>query len=132
MRKSLPLEKAQFDAKVTQFEALVRDWADRECTPFDEAVRRAAGLPPTSGGSIWKMPSIDSKPVVTLLVELEQILGCRLPSELIRRGGYKNADDLVNDLRQKIRERCCDSSGTNSSPHGAEGELTAGMPTVSR
>jgi hypothetical protein len=132
MKTSLPLDKAQFDEKVAQFEVLSRDWADRECTTFDEAVRRAAGLPQTSGGSIWKMPSIDSKRVVSLLVELEPIFGCRLPSALVRRGGYRNTEDLVNDLKQKIRERCRDSSAANSSPPGAEGELTAVGPTVSR
>jgi hypothetical protein len=126
VKTSLPLDEAQFDAKVTQFEALTRDWADRECTTFDEAVRRAAGLPETSGGSIWKMPSIDSKRVVSLLVELEPILGCRLPSALIRRGGYKDTVDLVNDLRQRIRESC----RANSSPQGAAGELTGAASTV--
>jgi hypothetical protein len=119
MKTSLPLSKAEFDGRVTQYEALTRDWADRECTTFDEAVRQAAGLPQTSG-SIWKMPSIDSKRVVSLLVELEGILGCRLPSALIRRGGYKNTDDLVNDLKQKIRDRCSDASGASSSPTGTE------------
>jgi len=132
MKTSLPLDKAQFDEKATQYEVLTRDWADRECTTFDEAVHRAAGLPQTSGGSIWKMPSIDSKRVVSLLVELEPVFGCRLPSALIRRGGYRNTDDLVNDLKQKIRERCRDSSAVNASPPGPEGELTAVGPIVSR
>ena len=132
MKTSLPLDKSQFDEKASQYEALTRDWADRECTTFDEAVRRAAGLPQTSGGSIWNMPSIDSKRVVALLVELEPIFGCRLPSALIRRGGYANTDDLVTDLKQKIREGCRDSSAVPSSPQGPEGELTAAGPTVSR
>lgn len=132
MKTSLPLDKAQFDAKVTQLEALARNWAERECSTFDEAVRRAAGLPQTSG-SIWTMPPIDSKRVVSLLVELEPILGCKLPSALIRRGGYRNTDDLVKDLGQRIRERCGDSSPTNSSPRGpAERELTRATRNVSR
>ena len=130
MKTSLPLDKTQFDGRVPQFEALTRDWADRECTTFDEAVRRAAGIPQASGGSIWSMPSIDSKRVVSLLVELEPIFGCRLPSALIRRGGYVNTDDLLNDLRQRIRDRCPDSSADSNAD--AKAELTSATPTESR
>ena len=83
-----------------------RDWAERECTSFDQAVRKAAGVPSTGGGSIWDMPTIDSKRVASLLVELEPVLGCRLPSALIKRGGYENAEDLLADMLPKIRERC--------------------------
>lgn len=104
----LPLDKVKFDAKAVELEALTRDWADRECTSFDEAVRRAAGLPKGNGGSIWDMPAIDSKRVVSLLVELEQMLGCNLPSALIKRGGYRDTDALVANLLPKIRHNCPD------------------------
>ena len=106
--KTIPLDKAQFDTKVGDLDALARDWAERECTSFDEAVRRAGGAP-ESDGSIWDMPAIDSKRVVSLLAELEPALGCKLPSLLIKRGGYATADELIADLLPKIRELCSDS-----------------------
>lgn len=101
------LTKAEFDAKDRQVQALARDWADRECTSFDEAVLQAAGQN-SSEGSIWQMPAIDSKRVVSLLVELEPLLGCRLPPSLIRRGGYATSQDLIADLLPSIRARCSD------------------------
>lgn len=101
--------KAEFDAKLPQIEALVRDWVDRECTPFDAAVRKEAGTD-DGGGSIWDMPAIDSKQTVSLLVELEGLLGCRLPSSLIKRGGYAGADQVIADLPPKIREHCPDAT----------------------
>jgi hypothetical protein len=109
MSVGLP-NKAEFDVKLPQLEALARDWAERECTSFDAAVRRAAG-DEQEEGSIWDMPAIDSKRTVSLLVELEPVLGgCKLPSSLIKRGGYASVDDLIAKLFPKIRERCPDAT----------------------
>lgn len=104
--KQLPLTKAQFDQKRAQLEALARDWADRECTSFDEAVTQNPKAPST--GTIWRMPAIDSKRVVGLLVELEPAIGCDIPCSVIRRGGYSDRAGLVADLLARIRERCLD------------------------
>src|SRR4029078_8810899 len=107
MSVALP-NKSEFDAKRSQLEALTRDWADRECTSFDTAGRRAAGDDPGEG-SIWDMPAIDSKRTVSLLVELEPMLGCKLPSSLIKQGGYASVDDMIAKLFPKMRERCPDA-----------------------
>lgn len=104
--KQLPLTKAQFDEKRAELDALARDWADRECTSFDEAVSQNQKAPST--GSIWVMPAIDSKRVVGLLVELEPAIGCEIPCSVIRRGGYSDRTRLVTDLLARIRERCLD------------------------
>ena len=125
----LPVDKVQFDAKAPELKALTRDWADRECTPFDEAVRRTAGLPKDSGGSIWEMPSIDSKRVVSLLVELEPVLGCKLPLTLVKRGGYISTDDLVADLMPMIRGCCSEPSAPTANPQ--DGGATAVVTTSS-
>lgn len=101
--------KAEFDAKLSQMEALARDWAERECSSFDAAVRREVSAD-EGGGSIWDMPAIDSKRTVSLLVELEPLLGCRLPSSLIKRGGYLTIDEVVADLPPKIRRLCPDAT----------------------
>src|SRR5438876_1810382 len=114
MVTTLPLDKVEFDSKVLELQTLTRDWADRECTTFDEAVRRAADLPKATGGSIWDMPAIDSKRVVSLLVELEPLLGCKLPSKLSKRGGYKTTDELLADLIPKIRHLCPETGAPNA------------------
>ena len=104
----LPLTKAQFDAKRPHLEALATDWADRECTSFDDAVHRRQDKTPASG-TIWTMPAIDSKHVVALLVELEPVMGCDLPCSLARAGGYPSRLLLVTDLLARIRAQCLDT-----------------------
>ena len=106
--KRIPLTEAQFDAKRADLEALATDWADRECTSFDDAVHRTDNKNPARG-TIWAMPAIDSKRVVGLLVELEPVIGCDLPCSLARRGGYTTPSLLVADLLARIRERCLDT-----------------------
>jgi hypothetical protein len=121
MTVALP-NKTDFDAKRSELEALARDWAERECTTFDAAVRKASAKDPGEG-SIWDdMPEIDSKRTVSLLVELEPVLGCKLPPSVIKAGGYASVDDLISKLFSKIRERCPDApkpglvSGTTPAP----------------
>ena len=102
--------KAQFDTLLRQMQALAGDWVERECTTFNAAVRRASGDQPGEG-SIWDMmPMIDSKRTVSLLVELEGMIGggCKIPVSVIRAGGYVSNDDLKANLFAKIRERCPD------------------------
>lgn len=102
--------KAEFDSLLPTLETLTRDWAERECTSFDQAVRRAAG-DDAGGGSIWDMPAIDSKRTVSLLVELEGLIanGCTIPISVIKSGGYASVDDLISKLLPTIRERCPDA-----------------------
>lgn len=105
-------EKPQFDAMLPKLQAYARDWAERECTTFNAAVRKAAG-DEAEDGSIWDlMPMIDSKRTVALLVELEGLIGggCKIPVSVIKAGGYTSVDDLNAKLFAKIRERCPDAS----------------------
>lgn len=100
--------RADFDRDRPTLEALITAWAEREATSFDDAVE---GKPTPSGpdddGTIWDdMPAIDSKRAVGALVELEQVVGHKLPVSLIRPGGYESADDLKGDLLPKVREKC--------------------------
>jgi len=103
--KMLPITPQQFDAQIRKLELLTHDWAQRELSSFDEAV----GITPntaSSTGSIWDMPTIDSKRVVSLLAEYEVVLGCKLPCALIKSGGYDNESELRSHLFSGIRERC--------------------------
>jgi len=104
-----PLSKPEFDAKQSELEAYIRSWVERECVSFDTAVRRAAGVE-EGGGSLWDVPAIDSKRTVSLLVELEPIVGRKLPSSLIKRGGYATHDEVTRHLLPKIRDLCSDVS----------------------
>lgn len=101
--ETVPFSKVEFDARLTEIEALIRDWAERECTSFDAAVRPGTG---PDEGSIWDMPKIDSKRTTSLLVELEPLVGFKLPCALIKRGGYSNVDELLKNLPPKIRDLC--------------------------
>ena len=98
------LTEGEFDARASQATALIQDWGDRECTSFDDAVRRASGeATAATGGSIWDMPTIDSKRVVSLLTELEPVLERRLPPSLIKSGGYSSVAELQADLLPKLK-----------------------------
>jgi hypothetical protein len=101
--------KAQLDAILPQLEAYARDWAERECTSFDAAVLQESSKGEDEG-SIWDMPTIDSKRVVSLLAQLEPLIGedYTLPASAIKSGGYASVDDLVAKLFPKLREKCPD------------------------
>jgi hypothetical protein len=84
--------------------ALVGDlrvwWDDQvgggEDDPFADAT------PPT--GTIFDaIPVIDSLGAVTGLITVEQHVGFKVPSRVIRRGGYNSFDDLIDDLLPKVR-----------------------------
>jgi hypothetical protein len=111
MTARIPPTKAELDALLPRLEAYARDWAERECTTFDAAV---LGEPPKENeedGSIWDVPAIDSKRVVSLLGELEKMIGekCKLPVSAIKSGGYTSAADLVAKLFPRLREKCPDA-----------------------
>lgn len=97
------LTDAEFATREHQLNALIDDWVGRECTSFDDAVRMAAGESP-AGPSIWDMPTIDSKSVVSLLTQLEPVLDRRLPATLIKPGGYTSSEELKNDLVPKLKK----------------------------
>lgn len=119
---------AQLDAMLHQLQAYARDWAERECTSFDDAVLQRPRAGAQGGTSIWDMPAIDSKRAVTLLVELEGIIGggCKLPISAIKSGGYASAEDLVVKLFAKLREACTPKPGL------ASAAVTAATPPPSQ
>lgn len=103
-----PPTKAELDSLLPKLEAYARDWAERECTTFDAAVLGEAPKENEEDGSIWDVPAIDSKRVVSLLGELEKMIGenCKLPVSAIKSGGYTSAEDLVAKLFPKLRDKC--------------------------
>ncbi len=110
MKRILP-DKLMFDSLRGQLSDIIREWSERECSSFDDAVAEVdSSSPSTSDSGIWEMPAIDSKKVVSLLVEFESVVGCKIPVSVIRSGGYSDSDDLTEHLLATIRERCPDPS----------------------
>ena len=60
--------------------------------------------PKAPSGTIFDVvPEMDSLSAVTGLVTVEEHLGFDVPPTMIRRGGYSNFDDMVNDIMPKVR-----------------------------
>jgi len=78
-------------------------WADEERTlrehgdPFDD-------LKPCSGSVFDILPSIPSQQAVEVIGLLEPILGRSIPESVIKRGGYRTADEFVDHLTHKLAE----------------------------
>ena len=52
----------------------------------------------------WQ-PVLDSLRMVTVIASIEDLLGFKLPPDkVVRKGGYKNADDGVSDMTRKIQD----------------------------
>ncbi len=48
-------------------------------------------------------PEIDSLVVVEIICAIEEILGARLPSSFVPRGGYDDVETCVSDLMRETR-----------------------------
>jgi hypothetical protein len=129
--RTIPLSRTAFDAMRPRLETMAREWATRECASFDKAVQGTAGAA-AGEGSIWEMPSIDSKRAVALLVELEPVVGCKLPCSLVQQGGYATIDELVASLLTRIRQCCVESPpsvGAATAPIAAVTGVAAALLT---
>ena len=59
--------------------------------------------PPRAGTIFEVMPAVDSLGVVNALITIEKHVGFPIPARVIKRGGYRDFDEMVNDLLPKIR-----------------------------
>jgi len=63
------------------------------------------GIPGDRDGDIFDLlPEMSSHEAVKVLIDLAPVLGVKLKKGLIRRGGYKNCEDFVRHLMQRIQE----------------------------
>lgn len=110
MSAKLPFTKADFDSQRDALADRLRDWAEEELASFDDAVAGNTGAAKGADDpSIWDdMPAIDSKRAIGALVEIEELIGCKLPVTLVRHGGYESVEDMIADLLPKVREKCVD------------------------
>ena len=49
------------------------------------------------------LPAVDSLGVVSGLVTIEKHVGMKIPARIIRRGGYKDFNDMTADLLPKVK-----------------------------
>lgn len=119
--------RADFDRDRPLLERILGDWAEREASSFDDAVEEGPVQPDADDeGSIWDdMPAIDSKKAVGALVEIEGVVGYKLPVTLVRPGGYDSEADLVEDLLAKVGAWCTDSTRTSKGAGAASPGNTA-------
>lgn len=79
----------------------LRKWLARELK-----VRKLQPIPKTTKASIWdRMSGVDSKTVMRSSPVFKEVLGIDLDPRLVRAGGYKNEDDVINDLVPKMMEK---------------------------
>src|SRR5262245_32351437 len=61
-------------------------------------------MPTPPKGTIFDvLPAIDSLGVVSGLITIEKHIGIEVPATVIRKGGYKDFQDLTNDLLPKVK-----------------------------
>ena len=116
----------QFPKK--QVEQMLRSWWTKQMA---SPLRRPPLAPAVSrkeGGSIWDIqPELSSQQAVTVLADLEQILGFRPKTSVIRHGGYRGTEQFVQHLRANVESAYNERYGipqTSMSIKTAEKEVT--------
>lgn len=62
-------------------------------------------VPGDRDGDVFDLlPEMSSHEAVKVILDLTPVLGVKLKKSLIRRGGYKNCDEFVEHLMQRIQE----------------------------
>lgn len=87
-----------------EVETALRNWWEEQLAssarygdPFSDAR--------TKGGTVFDIqPKVSSQEAVTVLLKLEKVLGYEPPTSVIKRGGYKTCDELVQDLTARVSE----------------------------
>jgi hypothetical protein len=84
--------------------AVIKDlrawWNDQVAGAADDPFASPA-LPK---GTIFDvLPAVDSLGVVSGLVTTEKHVGMKIPARVIRRGGYKDFDEMTADLLPKVK-----------------------------
>lgn len=88
----------------TDVEQRIRDFLAEEGA-MQAALHGAAVSPTTTGGAVGPQPLIDSLVVVSLLIELEPMVGFELPEDLVRAGGYDSVEQVVQHLVPQVLKR---------------------------
>jgi len=102
-------------------------WAKQMASP----IRRPPQPPAVTrekGGTIWDVqPDLSSQQAVTVLADLESILGFRPKTSVIRHGGYRGLEQFVRDLSSNVESAFKEHFGglqTNVSEKTAKKEVS--------
>jgi hypothetical protein len=77
----------------------LRDWWETESQDWDALVTGETPVQPDPEIDLWdNLPVIDSKAVARTSPFFEKFLGLALDVKLIRAGGYKSIEDMIDHL----------------------------------
>lgn len=85
----------------TDLAADLRTWWDEQVNLDNDPF--ADPSPPRVGTIFEVLPVVDSLGVVTGLLTVEGHINMKAPPRLIKRGGYRNVEEMVGDLLPKVR-----------------------------
>lgn len=103
MQPSLLDMKTQFDACLPSLQAALEDWYEDEVEAIDAGI--VGGAEAGSGGSMMTVgPAIDSKRVLDASAVTKRVIGIDIPPEIIRPGGYRSKEHMLDHLIPKLRK----------------------------
>lgn len=78
----------------------LREWWNDEIAASDDPF----ALPKPPSGTIYEVqPAADSLAVVRRLAIIDTHVGFEISPTVVRRGGYRSFDDMIQDLLPKVR-----------------------------
>ena len=111
-----------------EVEQVLRSWWAKQIASPIRRPPRPPAVTRKEGGTIWDVqPELSSQQAVTVLADLEQILGFRPKTSVIRHGGYRGIDQFVRDLSTNAESAFNEQFGTtptNASAKTREKEVT--------
>jgi hypothetical protein len=89
--------KTRVEASLEKWWQAQRSGTTRRGNPFSDAR--------TKGGTVFDIqPQVSSQEAVTVLLELEPVLGYEPSTNVIKRGGYKSRDEFVREVTARVGE----------------------------
>ena len=85
-----------------QITQAIRDWYTREQEELRKIADPVDELQPNSGTVFDLVPVVSSHHAVEIVLDLEDIVGYEIPDSVIKRGGYRSCEEMVNHLSGKI------------------------------
>jgi hypothetical protein len=111
-----------------ELEQVLRSWWAKQMASPIRRPPRPPVVTRKEGGTVWDVqPELSSQQAVTVLADLEQILGFRPKTSVIRNGGYRGIDQFVRELSANVESAFNErfsSTSTNASAKTREKEVT--------
>jgi hypothetical protein len=111
-----------------EVEQVLQSWWTKQMASPLRRSPKAPAVTRKEGGTIWDVqPELSSQQAVTVIADLEQILGFRPKTSVIRHGGYRGIDQFVRHLSANVESAFNERYGTaqSSAPaKTAEKEVT--------